>query len=43
MPELFDAIPVLDLSTLEQVAQLMRSSLLLGLVADKKVELRVVI
>ena len=42
MPELFDTVPVLDLSTLEQIAQRMCLSLLLGLIADEKVELRVI-
>ena len=42
VPELFDTIPVLDLSTFKQIAQLMCPTLLLGLVADEKVELGVV-
>ena len=42
MPELFDTIPALNLSTLKQIAQLMCPSLLLGLIADEKVELRVI-
>ena len=42
VPELFDTIPVLNLSTFKQIAQLMCPTLLLGLIADEKVELGVV-
>ena len=42
VPELLNTVPVLDLSTLQKVAQIVTLSLLLGLISNVKVELWVV-
>ena len=42
MPELFDAVPILDLTTLEDVHDLVSRLLALGLLTNEKVELCIV-
>ena len=42
VPKLLDAIPVLDLATLQEPAQVVRLRLVLSLLADVKVQFRVV-
>ena len=42
VPELFNTVPVSDLTTLEQIAELVRLSPLLSLISDVEVQLWVV-